>query len=389
MNRAVLTTWKTVGECFPYIKNGANIKQDKTKRGIPITRIETLSGNRFNRDRMGYADIHDVKPYANWILQNGDILMSHINSLPYIGRAVEYKAKENETIIHGMNLLLLRACSTMILPEYACLYFNTAVFKKQILRITKKAVNQASFSIKDLKAILIPLPPLEIQAEIAQQFAQLQTTIDLNLRTIEKLDALAKSRFIEMFGDPIENPKGWRSSSLKEVAPAKGDPVPDKGTVWSLGLDAVEAGTGIILRKDIAKADSLKSSNIGFSARHVLYSKLRPYLNKVVLPEEIGVCTTELLPLLPNQSELNRVYLCYLLRSDSFVSFISGHTNGAKMPRADMNTLNSFGVSIPPLALQQEFTNFVSQVDKLRFEAQQQIEKLETLKKSLMQEYFN
>lgn len=185
MNRAVLTTWKTVGECFPYIKNGANIKQDKTKRGIPITRIETLSGNRFNRDRMGYADIHDVKPYANWILQNGDILMSHINSLPYIGRAVEYKAKENETIIHGMNLLLLRACSTMILPEYACLYFNTAVFKKQILRITKKAVNQASFSIKDLKAILIPLPPLEIQAEIAQQFAQLQTTIDLNLRAIE------------------------------------------------------------------------------------------------------------------------------------------------------------------------------------------------------------
>ena len=181
-----------------------------------------------------------------------------------------------------------------------------------------------------------------------------------------------KSRFIEMFGDPIGNPKGWRRSSLKEVAPAKGDPVPDKGTVWSLGLDAVEAGTGIILRKDIAKADSLKSSNIGFSARHVLYSKLRPYLNKVVLPERIGVCTTELLPLLPNQSELNRVYLCYLLRSDSFVSFISGHTNGAKMPRADMNILNSFGVSIPPLALQQEFADFVSRVDKLRFCAAKQ-----------------
>ena len=242
---------------------------------------------------------------------------------------------------------------------------------------------------KALSDFAIALYSKSEQEVIVHQLDCIAAQIKAANNQLIRFDALIKSRFIEMFGDPIENPKGWRSSSLKEVAPAKGDPVPDKGTVWSLGLDAVEAGTGMILRKDIAKADSLKSSNIGFSARHVLYSKLRPYLNKVVLPEEIGVCTTELLPLLPNQSELNRVYLCYLLRSDSFVSFISGHTNGAKMPRADMNTLNSFGVSIPPLALQQEFADFVSQVDKLRFAVQQQIDRLEMLKKSLLQEYFS
>lgn len=263
-------------------------------------------------------------------------------------------------------------------------YLQTYDFKKAISGSAQPQITRSG-----LNSVMVPILPTSLQRRISHVLNAVDKNKKQTEQAINYLDSLIKSRFIEMFGDPIENPKGWRRSSLKEVAPAKGDQVPDKGTVWSLGLDAVEAGTGIILRKDIAKADSLKSSNIGFSACHVLYSKLRPYLNKVVLPEEIGVCTTELLPLLPNQSELNRTYLCYLLRSDSFVSFISGHTNGAKMPRADMNILNSFGVPIPPLTLQQEFADFVAQVDKLRFAAQQQIDKLELLKKSLLQEYFN
>ena len=73
------TATRTIGECFPYIKNGANIKQDKEGDGIPITRIETISGGTFHRNRMGYANIHDAEKYQNWILHDGDILMSHIN----------------------------------------------------------------------------------------------------------------------------------------------------------------------------------------------------------------------------------------------------------------------------------------------------------------------
>lgn len=253
----------------------------------------------------------------------------------------------------------------LVLPEF--LYYQ--LLFKDWGSAGNRAVMGTTLNKASLSQMKIYVPSLQEQRGIVQVLGHIDSQLKRTNESVNKLDDLVKSRFIEMFGDPIENPKGWRRSSLKEVAPAKGDQVPDKGTVWSLGLDAVEAGTGIILRKDIAKADSLKSSNIGFSACHVLYSKLRPYLNKVVLPEEIGVCTTELLPLLPNQSELNRTYLCYLLRSDSFVSFISGHTNGAKMPRADMNILNSFGVPIPPLTLQQEFADFVAQVDKLRFGA--------------------
>ena len=95
---------KKLGECFEYIKNGANIKQERGAGGIPITRIETLSGGVFNKDRLGYADIKTIDKYQSYVMESGDLLLSHINSKSYIGRVVVYVKEGNETIIHGMNL---------------------------------------------------------------------------------------------------------------------------------------------------------------------------------------------------------------------------------------------------------------------------------------------
>ena len=142
-----------LGDCFPYIKNGYNVRQGKDKGGMPITRIETLSDNRFNRDKVGYADIFSTEGLENRILEDGDILMSHINSLPYLGRSVMYRARPGEVFIHGMNLLRLKADRSVVEPEYAELYFRSPSFKQHVLKIAKKAVNQASFSVGNLKEL--------------------------------------------------------------------------------------------------------------------------------------------------------------------------------------------------------------------------------------------
>ena len=93
---------KKVGDCFESIKNGANIKQERGATGIPITRIETLSGGVFNRDRLGYANILSSEKYISYVLDDGDLLLSHINSKTYIGRTVVYNKQGNEEIIHGI-----------------------------------------------------------------------------------------------------------------------------------------------------------------------------------------------------------------------------------------------------------------------------------------------
>ena len=159
------------GDICMYVRNGANIKQTKGAGGYPITRIETLSNDVFNSGRLGYADITDLSRYTNYLLKKGDILISHINSVAYLGRAVQYRGEVASPVIHGMNLLCAR-----IKEDYNPTYIEWCLKSKRakdyIATITKKAVNQASITTSDLKKMTIPVPPKEEQnlfARFAEQ----------------------------------------------------------------------------------------------------------------------------------------------------------------------------------------------------------------------------
>ena len=93
----------TIEECFYQIRNGVNIKQGTEDGGYPITRIETTANGKFNRDRMGYAGITDLEKYESYVLEDGDLLMSHINSVQYLGRTVLYKKKGKHRCTRGTN----------------------------------------------------------------------------------------------------------------------------------------------------------------------------------------------------------------------------------------------------------------------------------------------
>ena len=158
-------------DCFSLIRNGANIKQGQFEGGIPITRIETISDEIVDRQKMGYAGIADNK-YELYYLQDGDILISHINSLKHIGKCALYNKKENESIIHGMNLLCLRPNIVTINPVFAIHMLRSNIIRKGITDITKPAVNQASFSAKDFGKLRTIIPPMDKQmlfVSIAEQ----------------------------------------------------------------------------------------------------------------------------------------------------------------------------------------------------------------------------
>ena len=141
-----------------------------------------------------------------------------------------------------------------------------------------------------------------------------------------------------------------------------------------LNLDAIQSNSGQILFKNRVSEAELNGSIMTFSSDHILYSKLRPYLNKVVVPDESGFGTTELIPLLPNKAKLTRTYLAYLLRSDAFVSKFSSAVAGTKMPRVSMDVFWKFDVPLPPMNLQKEFGSFVNQIDKSKFELKNTVE---------------
>ena len=207
-------------DCFLLIKNGAVIQQRKGAVGYPITRIETLSNGRFNRDRMGYADIFDITPYKDYVLDDCDILMSHINSREFLGRTVLYRKDNDETIIHGMNVLRIKTNPELLDAQYANYLFQTSYFKKLIDSIRKDAINQSSIAISDICGLELDIPTIKEQRQIAAALSTLDDKITLNRALNDNLEAMAKQLYdywFVQFDFPNEDGKPYKSSGGKMI----------------------------------------------------------------------------------------------------------------------------------------------------------------------------
>ena len=193
-----------------------------------------------------------------------------------------------------------------------------------------------------------------------------------------------QSQFISQFGNPVTNPMEWPTKPMCEVAPESPSATKLSGDVWILNLDMIESNSGQVIKKVYSKSDDLNSVS-AFDEGNVLFSKLRPYLNKVTMPDEKGYATTELVPLRPHTSELRQHFLSFLLRSDEFVKYADGIAIGTKMPRMPMTALREFKCILPPVEQQDEFCRLSQQADKSKFELKQAIEKIDKVMRALMQ----
>ena len=150
-------------------------------------------------------------------------------------------------------------------------------------------------------------------------------------------------------------PGGWRWATLGEVCVEdrvgiSGDD-PEYSGLPYLGLEHIEPDTGrVMVSEDEARLSTSKSNNFRFTRQHVLYGKLRPYLNKVALPDFEGRCSTEIIPLFPVAAD--REWLAWWLRREETVEYAMGGKTGSRMPRAAMRDLLQLSLALPPLAEQ-------------------------------------
>ena len=323
---------------------------------IPWIKISDIKGKYVNKTDESITELGLEKSSAK-LLRKGTILYTIFATLGEVG-ILNIDACTNQAIA-GITINKNNNVTT----NYLYYYMKS---KKEYVNNIGRGVAQNNINLSILRQFEVPIPSAEEQRKIVSTLDKLQSIIT-HLRTqLEKLDLLVKARFVEMFGDPVENPMNWESKTISEVAPPK----PYEGileeTVWLLNLDMVESQTGRIINYLYVDKSKVGNSTCAFDERNVLYSKLRPYLNKVVVPNKKGYATTELVPLRPNQL-LNREFFASLLRSDSFVSYINDKVAGAKMPRVSMQVFREFKCILPPIELQTQFADFVKQVDKSRF----------------------
>ena len=379
-------TYKKLGDCFPYIKNGANIKQIKGADGLPITRIETLSGGVFNRDRMGYAGIYNLDKYSDYVLEDGDLLLSHINSKTYIGRTVEYRAKNDETIIHGMNLLRLKSNSDVISSSFFAYYTLSNNFKTNVAKVRKDAVNQSSIAISDIRKFSIPVPPIQSQQYVVDELDKINELIRLKKEQLKDYDNLAQSIFYEMFGD-----EKYERRKLKDIVKVKSgqvspleDPYCD---MVHVGPANIESNTGRLINLKTAKEENLISGKYLFDSSMVLYSKIRPNLNKVTIADFEGICSADMYPLIPSKS-IDKKFLLFILKQKEFLSYAIANSGRANIPKINREALLEYSTILPPLSLQLQFAERLALIEKQKEQISSIIKDLETLLASRMQYWF-
>lgn len=387
-----------LGDVFSVIRNGASIKQTDGAGGLPITRIETISNREIDRNKFGYAGIKDIDKYHEYILQDGDILMSHINSEKHLGKVALYKKQGNEIIIHGMNLLMLRANEALVYPPFAAYYFETNMFLNQIQRITKKSVNQASFTVTALKEIEMPLLSLEEQRRIAALLDKVSDLIAKRRAQLDKLDLLVKSRFVEMFGDPVDNPYGWDVVNLTNFGECKNGMnfhTDDSGAeIHCLGVGDFK---DLSIIEDTSKLPTISlkkmpSDDYLLADGDIVF--VRSNGNKALVGRSVAVYPKDIpttfsgfcIRFRIQNSTILPSYLLRVLKTDSMRKKMAGR--GVNIQNLNQKILAELSVPVPSLELQKEFELFVQKVDKSKLIIQKSLDKLETLKKALMQQYF-
>lgn len=140
-----------------------------------------------------------------------------------------------------------------------------------------------------------------------------------------------------------------------------------------VGVEHVESDSGTFNFNNRSRTGSQRSTTFRFDERHVLYAKLRPYLNKVATPSFAGRCSTELVPLLPRDG-VDREFIAFLLRRQETVDYVMSSVTRARMPRTDMKALMSLRVLLPPLDEQRRIVgilNRAAKIERLRARARE------------------
>ena len=251
---------------------------------------------------------------------------------------------------------------------------------------------------KLLKEIKIPLPPKSTQLAIVSELDKINELIRLKKEQLKDFGNLAQSLFYEMFGDPVENEKGWEVKKIGDLALVK------TGPFGSMLHKEDYICDGIPLVNPVHMKDFKIVPDLDFTISKEKASELENYLLKsndvvfarrgdigrcaIVSEAEQGfICGTGSL-FVRFSKEIESIFIMYIIRCDSFSKHLISKAKGATMLNINSNTIADLRIPLPPLSLQRLFAQRIEQIEREKSEVQKSIQDLETLLASRMQYWF-
>ena len=365
--------------------------------GIRIIRITNVQKGYIEDSDPKYYPIEYTNSIEKYILKENDLLMSLTGNVGRVGLI----SKTMLPAALNQRVACLRTIDSLISKEYVFQFLNSDLFEQSAIR-SSNGVAQKNLSTDWLKKVEITYPSVEQQELITSTLNLIERLICCRKEQNKKLNELVKSRFNEMFGDPVLNEMGWEKHRLSELTLKIGSGATPRGGRESYvneGIALIRSMNvydGKFMFKDLAYLTNIqaeKLNNVIVESDDVLLNITGASVSRCcIVPQNI-------LPARVNQHVsiirckkhlLSPIFLNQLLITSEFKSLLLkiGESSGATRQAITKNQIEELYVPFPPLSLQNEFADFVAQVDKSQLAIQKSLEELETLKKSLMQEYF-
>jgi len=364
------------------VQGGYAFKSDSFRQNeIPIVRIGDIHDDTVSIDNSVCYPLEFWENNVQFRVLVGDILIAMSGAT--VGKIGLYGVNDKALLNQRVGKICID--NKRLFNKYVFAVLKSDVIKLQIQQLAAGCA-QPNISGKQLENLLIPLPPLTIQQKIANVLDKASTLIEKRKAQIDKLDLLIKSQFMEMFGDPVTNPKGWNTSLLKDVCTfgngkAHEQHIDEKGS-YKLVTSKFIASEGVLYRKTNCQLSPLYKDDICMvmsdvpNGRALAKCFMVDVDNMYSLNQRICVFRT---------NSFNLVFLYSLLnRHPYFLSFNDGDSQTNLRKEEILNCK----LIIPPSTLQDEFAAFVEQVEEQKKLMQQSLEKLELNYKSLMQKCF-
>jgi len=346
----------------------------------------------------------DAPSRARKVIQKDDVIFA--TTRPYL-KNIALVPEDYDNQICSTGFCVLRANEDLIIPAYLYYLCRSSVIVDQ-LEPKMRGASYPAVSDNDVMQVEIPLPLVGIQEKIIRRIEAIFSELSEASRLHEKIAAdtnrLMDAALAEMLPDPENGlPERWGAIPLSALASEEpnqiipSDHPSDTYNYW--GLDAISEGQNAEPLPNYIQGSDIKSTCVSFSSKHVLYSKLRPYLNKVIVPSVNGIGSTEWVVYEPNPNLLRREYLAFVMRTKWFVNLASGSSYGARMPRANKSVLREIKIPIPfisdtvqSLSIQDQIveriTQFSYDVDNMQKGNTQQERLLAQLEQSILAQAF-
>lgn len=348
------------------------------KSGLPAVGLEHLTPGQI---RLSSWAVNTENTFTK-LFRRDDMLF---------GRRRAYLKKAAQAPFDGIcsgDITVIRARPGKLLPELLPFIIqNDDLFDFAVGRSDGSLSPRVKW--ENLKNYTFELPPLTEQKKLAEVLWAISDTIQAYQDLLTKTEELVQARFVEMFGDLKTNPKGWPVVSFPEFAEIDSRMTTDYEKYADyphVGIDSIEKGTGALKGYRTVREDGVISGKYIFTPQHIIYSKIRPNLNKVALPDFDGLCSADAYPILPNRNNCDRVFLATVLRSEYFLKYILQFSSRTNLPKVNRKEIVGFCMPLPPIELQQQFAAFAAQADQSKFALQRTITSLQETKRSLAAE---